>query len=82
MNESSLPIAITGMSEMIRRVTRMNVTVRFNLCTKHSYIHVQMNHVTHMNESSLPIAITQTGREEIWPSGRNEKNQIGKSKEK
>ena len=49
MNESSLPIAITGMSEMIRRVTRMNVTVRFNLCTKHSYIHVQMNHVTHMN---------------------------------
>jgi len=25
---------------------------------------------------------TQTGREEIWPSGRNERNQIGKSKEK
>ena len=26
--------------------------------------------------------LSQTGREEIWPSGRNEKNQLGKSMER
>jgi len=31
---------------------------------------------------SLGFHIFQTGREEIWPSGWNEKNQLGKSKEK
>ena len=29
----------------------------------------------------VTYAFTQTGREEVWPSGRNRKNRVGKNEE-
>jgi len=45
-------------------------------------IHIHAAFLIHINFCFKYIYVTQTAREELWPPGRNAKNQFGKSKAK
>jgi len=60
-------------------LSHMLVTYACHICLSHMLVtyacHICLSHML------VTYAFTQTGREEVWPSGRNRKNRVGKNEE-